>query len=58
MESTVWCFLNRVKNKVVALQVRNLLSGDKRMYKIYDFSKIFYEMYPEGDLDDQEKNFL
>jgi hypothetical protein len=40
---------------VVSLQVRNLLDGDKRMFKIYDFSKIFFEIYPEGELDEQEK---
>jgi len=48
-------YINKVKNKVVSLQVRNLLDGDKRMFKIYDFSKVFFEIYPEGELDDQEK---
>lgn len=48
-------YINKVKDKVVSLQVRNLLDGDKRMFKIYDFSKIFFEIYPEGELDEQEK---
>jgi hypothetical protein len=55
-----WCqpvmvFLNKVKDKVVSLQVRNLLDGDKRMFKIYDFSKIYGEIYPNVELDIQEK---
>lgn len=48
-------FINKIRDKVVSLQVRNLLDGDKRMFKIYDFSKIWGEMYPEEELDEQEK---
>lgn len=48
-------FLNKVNNKVISFQVRNILDGDKRFFKIYDFSKIYKEMYPNTDLDDQER---
>lgn len=51
----IMIFLNKVKDKVVSMQVRNLLDGDKRLFKIYDFSKIYYEINPEGELDDLEK---
>jgi len=51
----VMIFLNKIKDKVVSMQVRNLLEGDKRLFKIYDFSKIYFEINPEGELDDQEK---
>lgn len=48
-------YLNKVKNKVVSLQVRNLMDGDKRIFKIYDFSKIYNEIHPDIELDPQEK---
>ena len=48
-------YLNKVKDKVVSLQVRNLLDGDKRLFKIYDFSKIWNEIHPDEELDEQEK---
>lgn len=51
----VMVFMNKVKDKVVSMQVRNLLEGEKRLFKIYDFSKIYFEINPEGELDDQEK---
>ena len=51
----VLVFMNKVNDKVVSLQIRNLLDGDKRFFKIFDFSKVFNEMYPEDDLDDQER---
>ena len=54
-KQNVLIFMNKVNDKVVSLQIRNLLDGDKRFFKIYDFSKIFKEMYPEDDLDDQER---
>lgn len=51
----VMVYMNKVKDKVVSFQVRNLLDGDKRIFKIYDFSKIWGEMHPGEELDDQEK---
>lgn len=51
----VMVFLNRMGDKVISLQVRNLLEGDKRFFKIMDFTYIYDMMYPEGDLDEQER---
>jgi hypothetical protein len=48
-------FLNRMGDKVISLQVRNLLEGNKRFFKIMDFSFIYDLMYPENDLDVQER---
>ena len=51
----VMVFLNRMGDKVISLQVRNLLSGEKRYFKIFDFTFIYDMMYPENDLDEQER---
>ena len=51
----VMVFLNRMGDKVISLQVRNLLGGDKRYFKIFDFTYIYDQMYPENDLDEQER---
>lgn len=51
----VMVFMNMVRDKVLSMQVRNLLGDDKRLFKIFDFSMIYDMMYPGGDLDDQER---
>lgn len=51
----VMVYMNMIKDKVVAMQIRNLHEGEKRMFKIIDFSMIYKEMFPEQELDDQEK---
>jgi len=51
----VMVFLNRMGDKVISLQIRNLLEGDKRFFKIMDFTFIYDMMYPDGDLDEQER---
>jgi hypothetical protein len=51
----VMVFLNRMGDKVISMQVRNLLEGDKRYFKIFDFTYIYDIMYPENDLDEQER---
>lgn len=51
----VMVYLNRMGDKVISLQVRNLLEGDKRFFKIFDFTFIYDMMYPENDLDEQER---
>lgn len=48
-------FLNRMGDKVISLQVRNLLDGEKRFFKIMDFSFIYDLMFPDNDLDEQER---
>lgn len=48
-------FLNRVKDRVIGLQTRNLLDGDDRIFKIHDFSKLYDMMYPDNDMDEQER---
>jgi hypothetical protein len=47
--------MNKIKDKVVSFQVRNLLEGEKRYFKIFDFSMIYDMMHPDGELDDQER---
>jgi hypothetical protein len=51
----VMVFLNMVNDKVISFQTRNLLEGDDKRFKIFDFSMIYEYMYPEENLDDQEK---
>ena len=51
----VMVFLNRMSDKVISLQVRNLLEGDKRFFKIFDFTFIYDQLHPENDLDEQER---
>jgi len=53
----VMVFLNRMGDKVISMQVRNLLDGDKRYFKIMDFSRIYDLMYPENenDINEQER---
>lgn len=48
-------FLNRMGEKVISMQVRNLLKGKKRYFKVLDFSYIYEQMNPETLLDEQEK---
>jgi len=51
----VMVFLNRMGDKVISLQIRNLLNGEKRYFKIMDFSYIYDMVHPDGDLDEQER---
>ena len=51
----VMVFLNRVGDKIISMQLRNLLDGDKRYFKVLDFTFIYDQMYPENDLDEQER---
>lgn len=51
----VMVFLNRMGDKVISMQVRNLLEGKKRFFKVFDFTFIYDMMYPENDLDEQER---
>lgn len=52
----VMVFLNRMGDKIISLQVRNLLSEkDKRFFKVMDFTFIYDMMFPENDLDEQER---
>jgi hypothetical protein len=51
----VMVFMNKSNNKVISMQVRNLLEGDKRYFKIYDFSEIHDMMYSDSSLDEQER---
>jgi hypothetical protein len=52
----VMVFLNRMGDKVISLQLRNLLSEkDKRFFKVMEFTYIYDMMFPENDLDEQER---
>ena len=37
----VMVYMNKIKEKVVSFQTRNLLEGEKRHFKIFDFSRIY-----------------
>jgi len=50
----VMVFLNMMGDKVISMQVRNLLDGDKRFFKIYDFTKVYDMMHPDEPVDEQE----
>lgn len=51
----VMVFINQMDDKVISLQTRNLLDGNKRMFDIKDFSKLYSEIFPTVELDEQEK---
>jgi len=53
-QQPIMVFLNRVKDKVIGIQTRNLLSGDKRIFKIYDFTHLYNAIYPDNNMDEQE----
>jgi hypothetical protein len=46
--------LNKSGNKVLGLQIRNLKSGDKRWFKIFNFEKLHNMVHPEDPLDELE----
>lgn len=46
--------LNKSGNKVLSFQIRNLKSGDKRIFKIYNFEKIYKILYPNEIIDELE----
>lgn len=48
-------FVNKARDRVIGMQTRNLFDGDKRVFKIYDFSQIYDIMYPDNDMDEQER---
>jgi len=50
----VLVILNKSGKKVLGLQIRNLKSGDKRFFKIYNFEKLHNMLHPEDPLDDIE----
>lgn len=50
----VMVILNKSGDKVLGLQVRNLKSGYKRMFKTYNFEKLYNMMHPDEPLDEIE----
>jgi hypothetical protein len=50
-------FLNRNGNNVISFQIRNLLKVPKRFFNIYYFTIIYDMMYPENEMDEQERRF-
>lgn len=46
--------LNKSGKKVLGLQIRNLKSGDKRLFKIFNFEKLHNMLHPEDPLDEIE----
>ena len=46
--------LNKSSKKVLGLQIRNLKPGDKRMFKIFNFEKLYNMLHPEDPLDEIE----
>jgi uncharacterized short protein YbdD (DUF466 family) len=50
----VLVLLNKSNKKVLGLQIRNLKSGDKRMFKTFNFEKLHNMLHPEDPLDEIE----
>ena len=46
--------LNKSGNKVLGIQIRNLKSGDKRLFKVFNFEKLYNMMHPNNPLDELE----
>jgi hypothetical protein len=46
--------LNKSGKKVLGLQVRNLRSGDKRMFKVYNFEALHNTIHPDDPLEQIE----
>ena len=46
--------LNKSGKKVLGLQIRNLRSGEKRMFKIFNFEKLHNMLHPDDQLDEIE----
>lgn len=46
--------LNKSGDKVLGFQIRNLKSGDKRLFKVYNFEKIYKILHPDEDIDELE----
>ena len=46
--------LNKSGNKVLGFQLRNLKSGDKRLFKVYNFEKVYRLLNPDADIDELE----
>jgi len=50
----VMIILNKSGDKVLGLQIRNLKPGDKRMFKTYNFEKLYNMLHPDDPLDEIE----
>lgn len=46
--------LNKSGNKVLGFQIRNLKSGIKRLFKVYNFEKIYKILHPDENIDELE----
>lgn len=46
--------LNKSNKKILGLQIRNLKPGDKRMFKTFNFEKLYNMLYPDNPLDELE----
>ena len=46
--------LNKSGKKVLGMQIRNLRPGEKRMFKIFNFEKIYNMLHPDDTLDEIE----
>lgn len=50
----VLVILNKSGKKVLGMQLRNIKSGDKRMFKIFNFEKLYNMIHPDDKLDEIE----
>ena len=46
----VICLMNRVKDKVLGMQIRNLKDGKARLFKIYNYESLYKWLYGEDKL--------
>lgn len=46
--------LNKSGKKLLGMQIRNLKPGDKRLFKVYNFEKLYTILHPDEDVDELE----
>ena len=46
--------LNKSGKKLLGMQIRNLKPGDKRLFKVYNFEKLYTILHPNEDVDELE----
>lgn len=54
----VICILNRKDDNILGMQIRNILYGKKRMFKIYNYEALMNIVYPEKIKDIDETDLI
>jgi hypothetical protein len=46
--------LNKTEDKMIGMQVRNIMDGEKRFYKIFEFDEIYNNVYKDNNIEESE----